>query len=295
MNIASIEPGMDLPFLVNLRRQGPVNMGAFTLPHLVAGRAVDDTKPYQKGDPVRFIDWRSYARTNKLYLREKIEHTRVGVDIYIDGGGSMSFPADHPTSTPKIDWATRLGYSLAYEFASLGEQIAICLATDDDLVGLVAQCADRKVITSHFEELRPDLHAIPQMAAKALHPSYLPPPTAKRFRIVLSDGLYREVPDWAERLGQGRGIFVHCLSEREMDLAWMSEDDVYFVGEPQRKRTTGQSFSTYRAEVERQRAEWLARCESTCHSHGWAYHRVTDGDGIEEALQGFAAQLQASA
>lgn len=295
MKVAQLEPGLDLPFPVSITRDGAVNMGAFTLPALQPGRAVDDSKPYQKGDPVRFIDWRSYARTNKLYIREKIEQTRVGVEIFVDGGASMAFPdssmPEQQGRSPaaKLAWAMRLAYFLGYEFADLGEQVTVCLKGGDLLTGLLAQCSDRKLIKSHFHQLSGSLADAQQIAEAALQPSYTPSPGSRRFRIVISDALTTDMNAWFDRLGGGRGLFIHSLSQLELDLSWMASDDVYFDHSGKPLRTTGKSFHKYQDQVEQQKSQWLTSCEDHCQQRGWTYQRVTDDEPVDHFMANFAS------
>lgn len=303
MKIAELEPGIEAPFALTLAQHGAVNMGAFTLPKLVLGRAVDGTKPYQKGDPVRFIDWHSYARTDKLYSREKVETTRVGIEIYVDGGESMAFPsgeAQGPSAVAKLNVALRLGYFLGYELAALGEQVTLCFAYGDQLAGLFTQCSDRKLIKSQFAEQRGQLDDPQRVAETALHGDFVPARQTQKFRLVISDGLSLSVAEWLERLGGARGassasssgLFIHCLSHLELDLSWLAPDDVYFESGPQRKKSTGSSFRTYAASVAQQREAWLQESEETCRSQGWGYLQVHDGFGLDEFLAAFGHSVR---
>lgn len=320
MRIAELAPGLDVAFQLPLRRDGAVNMGAFTLPRLQPGRAVDGTKPYQKGDPVRFIDWRSYARTDKLYLREKLENTRVGIEIAIDGGASMAFPdgslphramagtASAQASPPvtKLETALRLSYFLGYELASLGEQVTLGFFRGgqqdqpDSSAGLVYQSSDRMLLRSHFEQLsaapstQNPLADGAEIAAAALEPNYLPPPRSRQLRLVVSDALTTDVETWLTRFSSSSGgVFIHTLSHLELDLSWMASDDVYFDHSGQRLRTTGKSFEKYQQQVSDQRQAWLEGCEAACHRQGWTYLQAVDTDPADHFLACLAALLAA--
>lgn len=307
MWLAELSPGVDGAFQLPLSRDGAVNMGAFTLPRLQPGRAADSAKPYQKGDPVRFIDWRSYARTNKLYLREKVETTRVGVEIAIDGGPSMAFPDESfprkglGAKASKLELAVRLGYFLGYELASLGEQVALSFhhSEPQDVAGLVPQSSDRKLIKSHFEQIvgaetanRNPWATAPHIAGTALLPSYRPSMSARRFRIVISDALTTDVEGWLANFTGGRGVFIHALSHLELDLSWMTSDDVYFDQSAQSLRSTGKSFEKYHQQVSTQRSAWLEGCEAACQRMGWTYLQAVDTDPVDHFLACFAAGLK---
>ena len=47
---------------------------------------------YNTGDSTKNIDWKLYARTEKLFLKEFEEETNVRSTIAVDVSGSMRFP-----------------------------------------------------------------------------------------------------------------------------------------------------------------------------------------------------------
>ncbi len=72
-------------------------------------------KMYNTGDSTKNIDWKLYARTEKLFLKEFEEETNVRSTIVVDVSGSMRFP-DAPNSS--IANLNKLGFSL-YSAAAL--------------------------------------------------------------------------------------------------------------------------------------------------------------------------------
>lgn len=69
-------------------------------------------RPYQPGHSLDQIDWRVFARTNRLYVRRYEEETNLQAYLLIDTSGSMRYPT---TSTPKkLDYALFLSVALAY-------------------------------------------------------------------------------------------------------------------------------------------------------------------------------------
>lgn len=69
-------------------------------------------RPYQPGHSLDQIDWRVFARTNRLYVRRYEEETNLQAYLLIDISGSMRYPL---TSTPKkLDYALFLSAALAY-------------------------------------------------------------------------------------------------------------------------------------------------------------------------------------
>lgn len=72
-------------------------------------------KIYNTGDSTKNIDWKLYARTEKLFLKEFEEETNVRSTIVVDVSGSMRFPDAHNSSIANLN---KLGFSL-YSAAAL--------------------------------------------------------------------------------------------------------------------------------------------------------------------------------
>ena len=49
-------------------------------------------RPYVWGDEVRSIDWRTFARTERYYLKEYEDETNVRAMLVLDASASMAFP-----------------------------------------------------------------------------------------------------------------------------------------------------------------------------------------------------------
>lgn len=57
-------------------------------------------RQYTPGDGIRHLDWRVFARTDKLYVKEYRQETNLDIVVLVDGSGSMSFG----TLTAKAGW-----------------------------------------------------------------------------------------------------------------------------------------------------------------------------------------------
>jgi uncharacterized protein (DUF58 family) len=72
-------------------------------------------KIYNQGDSTKNIDWKLFARTEKLFLKEFEEETNVRSTVVIDISGSMDFPK---ASNDTVHGLNKLGFSV-YAAASL--------------------------------------------------------------------------------------------------------------------------------------------------------------------------------
>lgn len=69
-------------------------------------------RPYIAGDEVRRVDWRVYARTERLYVKEFEEETNAPVRLLLDKSASLNYAPRAGAS--KLDYARYLAASLAY-------------------------------------------------------------------------------------------------------------------------------------------------------------------------------------
>lgn len=107
-------------------------------------------RAYMPGDDVRRIDWRVYARTDRLYVKQFEADTNANLHLVLDISRSMDFGSG-PLS--KLEYAKFLAASLAY--LSLRQRDRIGLITfDNDVVDFIPTSI------RHFERV---LHALDRL------------------------------------------------------------------------------------------------------------------------------------
>ena len=83
---------------------------------------------YNPGESTRHLDWKLYARTDRLYVKRYEEETNLRCQLVIDRSPSMAYP---PPTTREEGSATKLGFSV-HAAAALMEM----LKRQRDAVGL---------------------------------------------------------------------------------------------------------------------------------------------------------------
>lgn len=68
-------------------------------------------RPYACGDEIRRIDWRTFARTDRYYLKEYDDETNVRATLILDSSESMAYPEADIT---KFQYAKFLAAALGY-------------------------------------------------------------------------------------------------------------------------------------------------------------------------------------
>jgi len=132
---------------------------------------------YNNGESTRHIDWKLYARTEKLFVKRYEEETNLRCQIVIDTSSSMYFPMkenDSQLDVNKIGFSTYAAASLVHLLKKQRDAFGLSLFADS-----VEVHTDTKSTTTHaqlvFNELEKLLQPQPKdqskrsSGAKALH------------------------------------------------------------------------------------------------------------------------------
>jgi len=74
-------------------------------------------RPYVFGDDIRHVDWKQYAKTDKIYLKQYLEETNLHLICVVDASESMGFgtvKGEDDITWTKYDHATAIAASLSY-------------------------------------------------------------------------------------------------------------------------------------------------------------------------------------
>src|SRR5579862_7092754 len=79
-------------------------------------------RKYVPGDDTRRLDWRTWGRSDRFYIKEFEADTNLRLCLLVDGSGSMGFG---PEGKTRLDYARRLGGTLAYLAAQQGDAVGL--------------------------------------------------------------------------------------------------------------------------------------------------------------------------
>src|SRR3984893_2582442 len=74
-------------------------------------------RQYVAGDDIRHVDWKVFAKTNKIYLKQYQEETNLHLICVVDASESMGFgtvKGEEDSTWTKYDHATAIAASLSY-------------------------------------------------------------------------------------------------------------------------------------------------------------------------------------
>ncbi|MEM7146986.1 MAG: DUF58 domain-containing protein [Verrucomicrobiota bacterium] len=79
-------------------------------------------RKYVPGDDTRRLDWRTWGRSDRFYIKEFEADTNLRLCLVVDASGSMGFG---PAGKTRLDYARRLAGTLAYLAAQQGDAVGM--------------------------------------------------------------------------------------------------------------------------------------------------------------------------
>ena len=256
--------------LVVRRLANALSYGQERSPFLGAGIEYVQSRPYQSGDPVKFIDWRVTARTGRFHVKEYEAPKQMPVYLLVDTSASMCI-SSQPLS--KYGWAVQIAGGLA-------------LAAVDHMnpVGLMS-VGDR------------DLHHTPTLSRSTvmqwMH-------QLRRYRLVEGTTLGQRVRELLPRVEQ-RCLFIVLSDLHDPDaipaIKLMAQNHdcavLHFEDPAERGRTGGGIYRAIEAETGREfvahgRSRWFGDQEThQLPRAGVDYLRLRTDEAVLSKLQYF--------
>jgi uncharacterized protein (DUF58 family) len=88
-----------------------------------AGEDFAKHRDYQQGDDVRHLDWKLYARTDRLYVREFEERSNLQCYLVVDASASMDFGG--AGGVTKLRYASYVAAALAHLMIGAGDAVGL--------------------------------------------------------------------------------------------------------------------------------------------------------------------------
>lgn len=111
-------------------------------------------REYAPGDDLRRVDWKVWARQDRLTVKEFEEETDLRLTLLVDGSASMDYAPDRP-ATPRLgkyDCAATLAASLAWLALSHGDAVG-CAVFDNRIRASAPARTKRSHLASVIEVL----------------------------------------------------------------------------------------------------------------------------------------------
>lgn len=240
-------------------------------------------REYAPGDDLRHLNWKLYARHDRLYVKEYDADTNLNLYLMVDASASMGCAN---TGRSKLHYAASLAAALAH--LALGQRDAVGLTLFADAV--IDHMPPRTRPTRFDEVLAALAGAEVRPAtdgARALHEAA--GLLERRGLVVLFSDLFGDLPSLAGgldhlRFGNHEVILFHILDPFERDLPL--DGSIRF-----RDLEDGDSLTTQaediRAAYRRAVDEWRQSLELECRKRAIDRIELTTDDPPDQALLGY--------
>ena len=248
-------------------------------------------RQYVPGDPLKDIDWKVYARTDKFYIKEHEEETNLSGYLVMDTSGSMSYKG--AGSMSKLDYASTLAASLAY--LMLKQQDSVGLVTFADglrkMIRPRTGMAHLKAVCSELEATRAvdttDIGESLDMVGQTMK---------KRGIFILFSDLMDNAETIIKKLRQLRTrrheiVLYHVLDRDEISFPF--DDTTIFQDLEDKSEITTDAF-TLRSEYLRRVRGLLGTFRSALRKSGIDYLIADTSTPLEANLRSFFTRRQAA-
>ncbi|MGM0649548.1 MAG: DUF58 domain-containing protein [Bacteroidota bacterium] len=151
-------------------------------------------RQYNKGEPIKHIDWKLYARTDKLFVKRFEEETNLRAHLIIDISSSMLFPLKEKRMN-KLAYSVYLGAALIYLLKRQRDAVGLSLFDEE-----VRMHTDARLSQVHlaylYNELRqlisPEFQPEKRKTSAAESLNLLAEQIKKRSLIILFSDMFSE-------------------------------------------------------------------------------------------------------
>jgi hypothetical protein len=252
-----------------------------------ASRVPEQTRVYNHGDPTHLIDWKLYARTDQLLLREHKDQTALFIGVCISYDKTMDWPTEEVAKGSMSKWeiACRVGFHLAYQHLNIGDRVKLYIKYEGSYyeVKLLSSSSVLKLFNSFDEDYSIEklisFFSLSNLTSSKLDKFYF-----------LSDLI--ETQDFFE-FDYFKSLSVkHILSHLDMNQDWLDSKTFYASDESKNKKIKGSALKKddfLKNEIE----SWIQNVKSKLEPLESYYQLLTDETSLDEYLNAVSWEMKA--
>jgi uncharacterized protein (DUF58 family) len=183
-------------------------------------------REYAPGDDLRYVDWKVFGKSDKVYLKQYEDETNLLCYLVLDVSESMTYrgPA---AALSKLEYAQSLAAALAW--LVLTQQDAVGLTTFDSQIRAMVRAAGNR---SHLEQILSVIESAVPGKKTAAGPIFheLAQRLSKRGVVIVLSDFFDDLPSLAAGLKHFRHrnhdvILLHLLDPAELDFPFRDATD----------------------------------------------------------------------
>ena len=246
---------------------------------------------YRPGDDLKYVDWKLFARTDRIYTKQFRETTNVRVQIVLDASASMGFRPEAGAS--KLEYARLIAAGFAHLVVSQGDAVGL-VVHDDGIRAYIGTRGGR----AHLRSILTALSTVAPGGGTASATALRRAVELLRTRGVLvfiSDlyddeaGVDAELKR-AARIGHDVIVF-HVLTRDELSIQVRGATEFEDVETGKVVLAADDAAEKYGTNV----ADFLRRWRERSTAHGVDYSLVSTDLPLDQALRGYLLRRARSA
>lgn len=249
-------------------------------PSTRSGHGIDTIgfREYDPSDALKDIDWKAYARTEKLYVRQFEEEKTLTTHILLDASKSMDYPEK---GTSKFEYSAMLAAGFAYMVTKYNDRFAISTFTEE--IDINKPSRGRKNLMRAIERLS-DLELSGKTSIGEAVTKYSREIKSRSLVILISD--FMQEPESIEtalhRLSDHDLIVIQVLDPTEKVLPLQGNSKLVDL-------ETGEEIRTYISDRFKERYtkkldDHSARIKKTCMKVGAEFYIFTTDTPVFSAF-----------
>jgi uncharacterized protein (DUF58 family) len=243
-----------------------------------SGMVFSDFRPYSAGDDIRYIDWGSYLRLDRLILKLFEEERDLPIYLFIDASASMAFGAPS-----KIEYARKIAAALSY-VALLNHDRVNVVAFAEGAVRTLPTRRGKNQAPQVFRFLE-GIRADGRTSLTTTVRRFFGAPRTRGLAVIISDFLD---PDGIEpafavlRRFRHEVVAVHTISRDERDPQLPEEVIIVDAedGTTNELEVTPSLLEAYRETF----AGHAREIEAYCRKYGWSYLQAATDIAFEDLV-----------
>lgn len=244
-------------------------------------------REYVPGDDLRYVDWKVFGKTDKIYLKQYEEETNLVSYMLLDTSESMRYRSEAAALT-KLEYAQCVAGALSY--LVLQQQDSVGLVTFDREIRALVRASSNP---SHLKQL---LHVMDESVPErktATGPIFhdLAERLKKRGIVLILSDLFDDVPSMMAGLKHFRHrrhevILFHVLDPAELDFPF--QQVTLFKGLEQLPDVLTEPRALRKAYL-REFGAFLREVKQGCRAHRIDYFQMRTDQPLDVALSTYLA------
>lgn len=276
--ILTLEKGKKL-ILANQRQEGKA-----LNPLRKLSKTPETSRAYTPGDPIKLIDWRAYARTGELNIRQERKKNSLQIALILDANDSMLWPDEELQKSLKKGVCSKFYFALfpffhlLYQNNLKGNSTNIFLSRENRLL------SKKNINKSEALKLYGFLRQDPLFKEEFIR-SFKEDKNHKKYFdkiYFFSDFINPKLPFLLPKSKFSH--FIHTLSSLEIKTRWLKKDFLYYDKILSKKKFSGASLIKDDF-LEESLNLWLKEKKENTQREGRKYTLLTEETKIRDYLK----------